>query len=460
MYQTIIQQLSQGQITTKFIKKLYSELEDTGSIFIICKNAYSNEFIKWSFFDIIEVFVKNEFCYINTIVFPVTADKTNTLKHNVSYILWFVKDETKMFFNKDAIREKHIWKDVEWGKRVKNYHALGKDPGNVWIPTIDDGKGRITEHLMLTRDEIVSRLIKSTTDKGDKTLINFEHDNKEFDKTKSPGSLKVKSESDVFCDVLFDSSEKMHQIKDGFVDLMITSPPYWDLKNYFKSGQIGQESYQDYLSRLKKVWSETFRVLNNTGSMWININIRKKGKQVILIPQDIIKQCKEIGFLFKDVIIWHKSSGIPTHKNNIVDRHEYFLWFTKTEKFKFNTFQFNDYKNTYLENGLLWNINRKAGSVGKNFIHPAVYPDKLIERVIELCSDENDIVLDPFLGSGTTSICASNLNRNSIGYEFNEGFKDLIDFRFDKDISNQKVRINFHSANNALPRLKVFRNNL
>lgn len=459
MYQTIIKQLSQNQINTKLIKTLYSELDDSGSIFLICQNEYSHELIMWSFFDTIEAFENNKFSYINTIVFPLVADKTNTLKHNVGYILWFVKDETKMYFNKDAIREKHIWKNVEWGKRTKNYHALGKDPGNVWIPTKDDGKGKITEHIILTRDQIVSRLIKSTTREGDKTLINFELDNQKVDRSKYFQKIKEKYDKSTYCKVVFDSSEKMHQIMDNSVDLMVTSPPYWDLKNYFKPGQIGQESYEIYLSRLKLVWSETFRVLKTTGSMWININIRKKGKQVILIPQDIIKQCKEIGFLLKDVVIWHKSSGIPTHKNNIVDRHEYFLWFTKSEEFKFNMFQFCDYKNEMLENGLFWNINRKAGSVGKNFIHPAVYPDKLIERVIELCSNENDLVVDPFLGSGTTSICASNLNRNSIGYEFNEGFKELIEFRFKKDILNNKTKIKFHSTKSKSTSLEIFRNN-
>ena len=64
-----------------------------------------------------------------------------------------------MTFDKDAIREKHIWKDVEWGKREKNYNPKGKDPGNVWIPTLDDGKAHITKHILLSESEIFARLI-------------------------------------------------------------------------------------------------------------------------------------------------------------------------------------------------------------------------------------------------------------------------------------------------------------
>ena len=163
----------------------------------------------------------------------------------------------------------------------------------------------------------------------------------------------------------------------------------------------------------------------------MNINTRTKNKKP-LIPQDIINQCRDIGFRLKDIIIWHKSSGIPTHKNNIVDRYEYFLWFIKNDKFSCNIdylSSINDYKNTNLKGSLLWNINRKAGSIGKDFIHPAIYPIKLIERIIMLCSSKGQLVLDPFLGSGTSLIASENTKRSFIGYEYNEEFESLIRHR-------------------------------
>jgi DNA modification methylase len=94
----------------------------------------------------------------------------------------------------------------------------------------------------------------------------------------------------------------------------------------------------------------------------------------------------------------------------------------------------NDYKNEKLNYSNIWNINRKAGVIGKNYIHPAVYPTKLIERIIELFTDYDSIVLDPFLGSGTNLIAAINLRRNSIGYEYNENFFSLIKYRITNEI--------------------------
>lgn len=467
VYQTIIYELNE-KTSNEDLNLLLLKMKDNASIFFICKNVYDeNNIICKSSLDYTEQIISSGFNYVNTIILPhnLTDDNEND---NIQYLLWFVKTHEKMLFIKDNIREKHIWKDVEWGKRKKNYNPKGKDPGNVWLPTEDDGKGKITKHIILKNIEIIERCVISTSQSEDSVYICSSFP---LQKSKILEARKVIFNNVVFfhnkpqkksvssppiCDkkkskVIFDSAENMSVIKDGEVDLMVTSPPYWDLKNYFKDGQIGQESYKQYLNRLKKVWSETYRVLSNKGSMWININTRTKNKKPVLIPQDIIKQCRDIGFGLKDIVVWHKSSGIPTHKNNIVDRYEYFLWFVKSDKFSCNTdylSSINDYKNTNLKGGLLWNINRKAGSVGKDFIHPAIYPIKLIERIIEICSSEGQLVLDPFLGSGTSLIASENTQRSFIGYEYNEEFESLIRHRLknskiDEDIVeyvNKKIR--------------------
>ena len=238
--------------------------------------------------------------------------------------------------------------------------------------------------------------------------------------------------------VVWGTSEKMNKVANESVNVVVTSPPYWDLKDYFKDGQIGQESYKTYLDRLYKVWKGCYDKLANNGSMWLNINIRTKNGEVILIPRDFVLQCKKIGFHYKGVLIWHKSSGIPTHDKNIVDRHEYVLVFSKSEKLNINSriCEFADYKNDCINGGLFWNINRKAGSVGKQFIHPAIYPNELVSRIVQLTTSENDMVLDPFLGSGTTLIAAVKEGRNCIGYEYNEGFKELIASRYNTEVAN------------------------
>lgn len=477
MYQTILYKYRFNEDINNAYRSIFSKLDDTGSLFIFFETEYdSNGFVKNNVFDVVNLFLNLRFEYKNIIIYPIKIDnKGGILKRNVGYILWFVKKNNIMFFNKDVIREKHIWKDVEWGKRKKNYNPKGKDPGNVWIPTTDNGEGLITEHLFLSIEDIINRCISSTYINCGKVFIKLPNTDKEkivniknitFEKDNSDKKLKYndfvnKSDTDIkkiiiSSDIYFSSSEKMVEIKDKTIDIMITSPPYWDLKNYFKKGQIGRESYDKYLKRINSVWEETFRVLKDSGSAWININIRTKNKKPILIPGDIIKQCKKIGFRLKDIILWHKSSGIPTHKNNVVNRYEYFLWFIKSNKFKLNNINFNDYKNEYVNNGLIWNINRKAGSIGKNYIHPAIYPVKLIERIIYLCSNEGDIVLDPFLGSGTTIISALNNNRNSIGYEFNEEFIELIKYRIKKETKLQENDIKYHISNFG-KRNKIFR---
>jgi DNA modification methylase len=455
-YQTIIIDVEQDKFDED-VNELISNSSESSNFFFLTRNLHDESgFIYKSAFDYIENLTTRGLNYINTVIVPLKT-VSSVFNDNTIHLIWMVKNLDKMKFNKDNIREKHIWKDVEWGKREKNYNPKGKDPGNFWLPTVDDGKGKITGHILLTFEDIIDRVVKSTTESGDIVYI---QSSKQINFKQLESELKIKiiyKESKSFINnghfssnskqgktvskslkskVIFKSSEYMKDLKDGSIDLMVTSPPYWDLKNYFKKGQIGQESYLEYLERMGKVWEETFRVLDLNGSMWININTRTKNKKPILIPQDIIKQCSKIGFKLKHIIIWHKSSGIPTGKNNLVDHYEYFLWFVKSKDHYFNQQYFqeiNDYKNENLAGGLTWNINRKAGSVGKDFIHPAIYPTELIERIIKMCSVENALVLDPFLGSGTTLIAAKNTKRECIGYEFNEGFEQLIRYRLKEE---------------------------
>lgn len=474
-YQTIIYELN-NKVSNEQLNQLLIKMSNTASIFFLCKNVYDeNNIIQKSSLDFTEQLIKNGFDYINTIILAEEFNKVNS-NDNVQYLLWFVKSKKNMLFLKDNIREKHIWKDVEWGKRKKNYNPKGKDPGNVWIPTEDDGKGKITKHTILNNTEIIERCVVSTSRPGDSVYVcvsSYLSQSKILEERKlvlnttalPKVNLNVKhNKVSDSCNkrmpkVIFDSAEKMTLIKDREVDLMVTSPPYWDLKNYFKDGQIGQESYSQYLDRLNAVWSETYRVLNDNGSMWININTRFKNKKPILIPQDIINQCRSIGFKLKDIVVWHKSSGIPTHKYNIVDRYEYFLWFVKNDKYCFNIdylSSINDYKNRNLKGGLLWNINRKAGSVGKDFIHPAIYPIKLIERIIELCSSEGQLVLDPFLGSGTSLIAAQNTQRSFVGYEYNEEFESLIRHRLKKSEIDENI-VDFINKKSRKSNLNIYR---
>lgn len=433
--------------TVRLLKEKYYSLSETGCFFAIVRTEYDSESnVEHDFLEVIHEADLIGYDYVTTIVFPSVDSRKVAFIDNVKYVIWLAKDHSAMKFNKDAIREKHIWKDVEWGKRVKNYHPKGKDPGNVWIPTLDDGHANITEHLLLGDEGVIRRLLSMSQCENDYELYfdpvntadihdhSYCSDNKRIS---NKGTSKIEEK------VYFQSSENMAEVRFNSVKTIVTSPPYWNLKNYFKKGQIGQESYEKYLFRLETVWRECFDRLMPTGSLWININIRMHEGKVVLIPYDIVEMCKKIGYIYKGILIWHKSSGIPTGEKSIVDRHEYMLLFTKSNDFHVNyeaLQQIADYKNNLINGKAFWNINRKAGSVGKKYVHPAIYPNELASRVVKISSDEGDLVLDPFLGSGTSLIAAAQNHRSCIGYEYNEGFKQLMQSRFAAEIRDVAVK--------------------
>lgn len=452
------------------------KLKTGANIFYFFRNVFDqNGDIQISLFDAIEEIENAGFRFVNCILCPID-NLSRLFSDNVLYILWFTNDIKNYQVYKDNIREKSIWKDVEWGKREKNYNKKGKDPGNVWIPTNDDGKGNITYHKILSLKQIVERIIKFSVSKNDTAVINLSEriEINGYNLIYEPCDISLSltpykysfhsipalnSNSKITSDVYFESSEDMPQINDSSISCMVTSPPYWDIKNYYKKGQIGQESYETYQKRITSVWETTARKMNEYGSIWINVNTIFKNKKLVPIPSDIIKNCKKIGLHLKACLIWHKSSAIPTHTLNLCDHFEYLLVFSKTEKWYLNYLNhINDYLNDGLLNGSFWNINRKAGIIGKNYIHPAIFPLELIERIISISTNHSDLTLDPFLGSGTSLIASLNLDRSFVGYEFYEGFKNLIEFRIQNECKSKSLtRYHIRFEEKELTN-KVFRN--
>ena len=428
--------------TASALKQEYTNLSVDGCFFALVKTEYDEKGnVVHDFLDVISTALDCGYEYVNTSAYPSSTPQNVVFTDNAKYVVWLCKKHSAMKFDKDAIREKHIWKDVEWGKRTKNYNPKGKDPGNVWIPTEDDGNANITEHIMLDDKGVISRLLAMSDCGTDYLLIQDlplpTNISLTTISTATPLSSPTRQSK-----VIFKSSENMVDISDSSVKLVVTSPPYWNLKDYFKKGQIGQESYDIYLKRMEAVWTQCYNKLSEDGSLWININTRVQNGKVIPIPHDFVKMCRKIGFFYKGIIVWHKSSGIPTGDRNIVDRHEYVLIFSKKENFSVDQTIFAnyaDYKNDQINGGAFWNINRKAGSVGKKYIHPAIYPNDLVTRIVESTTTSHDLVLDPFLGSGTSIIATEKCGRKCIGYEYNENFKELIKSRFDAEIPNVSI---------------------
>jgi len=241
-------------------------------------------------------------------------------------------------------------------------------------------------------------------------------------------------------------SRQMNLIPDKSVHLVITSPPYWQLKDYGTEKQIGfHESYESYINNLNLVWKECHRVLHPGCRLCINIgdqfarSVYYGRYKVIPIRTEIIKFCETIGFDYMGAVIWQKVTtcnttggatimgSFPYPRNGILKLdYEFILLFKKqgvppspTKEQKELSIMTKDDWNTYFSGHWYFAGAKQDG-------HIAVFPEELPARLIKMFSFSGETVLDPFLGSGTTSLAALNLGRNSVGYEINGDFISII----------------------------------
>lgn len=246
--------------------------------------------------------------------------------------------------------------------------------------------------------------------------------------------------------IIIGDSRDMKEVADESVHLVITSPPYWQLKDYGSGKQIGfDDSYEDYINNLNLVWNESHRVLKKGCRLCVNIgdqfarSVYYGRYKVIPIRTEIIKFSETIGFDYMGAIIWQKVTtcnttggatimgSFPYPRNGILKiDYEFILIFKKhgtpprvsrdvKDKSRMTIEQWNQYFAGH------WNIPGE-----KQNKHLAAFPEEVPKRLIQMFSFVGDTVLDPFLGSGTTSLASKNLQRNSIGYEINPDFLPLI----------------------------------
>lgn len=238
----------------------------------------------------------------------------------------------------------------------------------------------------------------------------------------------------------------MTLLPDNSVHLAITSPPYWQLKDYGTDNQIGfHDSYENYINNLNLVWKECYRTLHNGCRLCVNIGdqfaraVYYGRYKVIPIREEIIKFCENIGFDYMGAVIWQKvttsnttGGGVqmgsyPYPRNGILKLdYEFILIFKKLgeapkhpkEQKELSKMTAEEW-NTFFAGH--WNFTgaRQNG-------HIAMFPEELPRRLIKMFSFVGETILDPFAGSGTTSLAAKNLERNSIGYEINPDFMPFI----------------------------------
>lgn len=247
--------------------------------------------------------------------------------------------------------------------------------------------------------------------------------------------------------IITGDARMMRELGDQSAQLVVTSPPYWQLKDYGVAAQIGyHDTYEEYINHLNLVWKECHRVLENGCRLCINIgdqyarSVYYGRYKVIPIRTEIIKFCETIGFDYMGAIIWQKVAttnttggatimgSFPYPRNGIVKLdYEFILIFKKSgtsrrtiskeikEQSKMTTEEWNTYFAGH------WNF-----SGVRQEKHLAMFPLELPRRLIKMFTFVGETVLDPFLGSGTTSAAAMLLERNSVGYEINPEFLPII----------------------------------
>lgn len=249
-----------------------------------------------------------------------------------------------------------------------------------------------------------------------------------------------------------DALTTLRQIPDSIVQTIVTSPPYWSLRDYGVSGQIGvDEKLPDYISSLAAVFNEVRRVLRPDGILWLNIGdsytsgnrkwrapdkknparamgVRPptpeglKDKELIGIPWRLALALQDSGWYLRAEIIWRKPNCQPESVQDRPTReHEQIFMFAKSEHYNY------DIDSIRGENGrrlrTVWDINTKPNKYASG--HFATFPRELVSRCIRLTSREGDIVMDPFLGSGTTAVEALLSGRRILGIELNPAYVDI-----------------------------------
>jgi modification methylase len=285
--------------------------------------------------------------------------------------------------------------------------------------------------------------------------------------------------------IIFGNATNMSKIKDGSIDLMVTSPPYpmiemWDEILSKQNPAIGEalknldgnQAFELMNKELDKVWSEVYRVLRPGGFACINIGnaTRKIGDEFKLYSTHsrILEYCTKIGFSALPEILWRKQTNAPNKFMGsgmlpagayVTLEHEHILVLRKGNKrsFKTESEKLRRQKSAFFwEERNIWFSDiwedlkgtRQTDLDKKIRERSGAYPFELAYRLINMLSLKEDTVLDPFLGTGTTTLAAMATGRNSVGFEIDPNFKDHLSARFDGivEFSNQLLesRINTH----------------
>lgn len=273
-----------------------------------------------------------------------------------------------------------------------------------------------------------------------------------------------------------DAVEGLRKLPDSSVNSVVTSPPYYKQRDYSTPLQVGNETTPlKYINRLREVFNECYRVLRDDGTLWLNLGDKYEDGDLLGMPWRAALALKDDGWLLRSDIIWHKPNAMPSSvKNRPTTDHEYIFLFAKSKQYYYDIDSIREPHVTFSEKSRMKGGRNHFGKVdgtpekGKNAgnsnlhdgrwdqaFHPkgrnrrtvweiplskfrdahfAVFPEKLVERCILAGSPEGGIVLDPFIGSGTTAVVAQRLGRRFVGIDSNLKYCEMA-----RDRVRQKV---------------------
>lgn len=256
-----------------------------------------------------------------------------------------------------------------------------------------------------------------------------------------------------------DSLEVARTLEDGSVDCIVTSPPYYGLRDYGSSGQYGLEpTAAQYIETMQTLFSELRRTLANDGTLWLNIgDSYGQGKQLGGIPWRVAIALQDDGWILRNDIIWHKANPVPESvRDRLSKTHEHLFLFAKTPKYAFNLDPIRE-KHVASKTRGGTNKLRGAGAVAASFdehrglsesnsfhvngknpgdvwrmgnspfkeAHFATMPPELARRAVLAGCRPGGTVLDPFSGSGTSGMVARENGRKYVGIDINSEYLDL-----------------------------------
>ena len=227
------------------------------------------------------------------------------------------------------------------------------------------------------------------------------------------------------------TAEDMHELPANCVGLMVTSPPYHVGKDYDSDA-----TFEEYLAMLRRVFAETYRVLEPGGRAAVNVaNLGRR--PYVSLSAKIVQMMEDLGYLMRGEVIWRKGkslsgstawgSWMSPSNPTLRDVHEYLLVFSKGRFQRIRKGESTIERDEFLEATLsVWDLQpESANRVG----HPAPFPVTLPRRCIELYTWRDDLVLDPFMGSGSTAVAAVQSGRHYVGYETNPEYVAIAEKR-------------------------------